>query len=156
MVVIFCLLKLPIFFIQSIVTAQFTHVQNAILVVEFLLLPLQVIDYQDVISHRLITESRLTLALCYFLSLFSLCRGLRNIIRLAIKRIDSSEWENIPVPSRQADKFSLFGLALDYAYKMKLKSFCSVRAMVALNLHNYASGRNPWGQLKPEYLEKVC
>ncbi|KAK3123109.1 hypothetical protein QOZ80_8AG0624060 [Eleusine coracana subsp. coracana] len=56
-------------------------------------------------------------------------RGLRNIIRLTIKRVDSSEWENIPVPS-------------------------SVRAIVALNLHNYASGRNPWGHLKPEYLEK--
>ncbi|XP_062192323.1 diacylglycerol kinase 4-like [Phragmites australis] len=56
-------------------------------------------------------------------------RGLRSIIRLAIKKMDSSEWENIPVPS-------------------------SVRAIVALNLHNYASGRNPWGNLKPEYLEK--
>ncbi|XP_008662694.2 diacylglycerol kinase 4 [Zea mays] len=56
-------------------------------------------------------------------------RGLRNIICLSIKRMDSSEWENIPVPS-------------------------SVRAIVALNLHNYASGRNPWGNLKPEYLEK--
>lgn len=31
----------------------------------------------------------------------------------------------------------------------------SVRSIVALNLHNYASGRNPWGKLKPEYLEKV-
>lgn len=56
-------------------------------------------------------------------------RGLTNIIRLSIKKLDSSEWENIPVPS-------------------------SVRAIVALNLHNYASGRNPWGNLKPEYLEK--
>ncbi|WVZ94287.1 hypothetical protein U9M48_040193 [Paspalum notatum var. saurae] len=56
-------------------------------------------------------------------------RGLRNIICLSIKRMDSSEWESIPVPS-------------------------SVRAIVALNLHNYASGRNPWGNLKPEYLEK--
>ncbi|XP_066330191.1 diacylglycerol kinase 4-like isoform X2 [Miscanthus floridulus] len=58
-------------------------------------------------------------------------RGLRNVLCLSIKRMDSSEWENIPVPS-------------------------SVRAIVALNLHNYASGRNPWGNLKPEYLEKVC
>lgn len=56
-------------------------------------------------------------------------RGLTNIIRLSIKKMDSSEWEHIPVPS-------------------------SVRAIVALNLHNYASGRNPWGNLKPEYLEK--
>uniref|UniRef100_A0A0D9X5U0 Diacylglycerol kinase n=1 Tax=Leersia perrieri TaxID=77586 RepID=A0A0D9X5U0_9ORYZ len=47
-------------------------------------------------------------------------RGLRNIIRLSIKKMDSSD----------------------------------VRAIVALNLHNYASGRNPWGNLKPEYLEK--
>lgn len=31
----------------------------------------------------------------------------------------------------------------------------SVRAVVALNLHSYGSGRNPWGNLKPEYLEKV-
>ncbi|XP_022755382.1 diacylglycerol kinase 7-like isoform X3 [Durio zibethinus] len=30
----------------------------------------------------------------------------------------------------------------------------SVRAVVALNLHNYGSGRNPWGNPKPEYLEK--
>ncbi|KVH87656.1 ATP-NAD kinase-like domain-containing protein [Cynara cardunculus var. scolymus] len=30
----------------------------------------------------------------------------------------------------------------------------SVRSVVALNLHSYASGRNPWGNLKPEYLEK--
>ncbi|KAF8400406.1 hypothetical protein HHK36_013704 [Tetracentron sinense] len=30
----------------------------------------------------------------------------------------------------------------------------SVRAIVALNLHNYGSGRNPWGNLKPDYLEK--
>ncbi|XP_047073391.1 diacylglycerol kinase 4-like [Lolium rigidum] len=56
-------------------------------------------------------------------------RGLTNIIRLSVKKMDSSEWEHIPVPS-------------------------SVRAIVALNLHNYASGRNPWGTLKPEYLEK--
>ncbi len=31
----------------------------------------------------------------------------------------------------------------------------SVRAIVALNLHSYGSGRNPWGNLKPDYLEKV-
>ncbi|GJY34728.1 diacylglycerol kinase 4-like protein [Tanacetum coccineum] len=29
-----------------------------------------------------------------------------------------------------------------------------LRSRVALNLHSYASGRNPWGNLKPEYLEK--
>ncbi|CAM0911325.1 unnamed protein product [Alopecurus aequalis] len=60
-------------------------------------------------------------------------RGLTNIIRLSIKKMDSSEWEHIPVPS-------------------------SVRAIVALNLHNYASGKNPWGNLKPGYLEKerIC
>ncbi|KAG7023409.1 Diacylglycerol kinase 7, partial [Cucurbita argyrosperma subsp. argyrosperma] len=31
---------------------------------------------------------------------------------------------------------------------------CSVRSIVTLNLHNYASGRNPWGKPKPQYLEK--
>jgi len=31
----------------------------------------------------------------------------------------------------------------------------SVRAVVALNLHSYGSGRNPWGNLKQDYLEKV-
>lgn len=31
----------------------------------------------------------------------------------------------------------------------------SVRAIVALNLHNYGSGRNPWGSPKRQYLEKV-
>ncbi|MBA0681086.1 hypothetical protein Goari_012744 [Gossypium aridum] len=30
----------------------------------------------------------------------------------------------------------------------------SVRAIVALNLHSYGSGRNPWGNLKPDYLQK--
>ncbi|XP_010913616.2 diacylglycerol kinase 4 isoform X3 [Elaeis guineensis] len=56
-------------------------------------------------------------------------RGLRNILRLSIKKVNCSEWEQIPVPP-------------------------SVRAIVALNLHSYGSGRNPWGNLKPEYLEK--
>ncbi|XP_042431127.1 diacylglycerol kinase 4-like [Zingiber officinale] len=56
-------------------------------------------------------------------------RGLKHILRLSVKRINCLEWEQIPVPS-------------------------SVRAIVMLNLHNYASGRNPWGNLKPEYLEK--
>lgn len=31
----------------------------------------------------------------------------------------------------------------------------SVRSIVALNLPSYGSGRNPWGNLKQEYLEKV-
>ncbi|XP_010259747.1 PREDICTED: diacylglycerol kinase 4-like isoform X2 [Nelumbo nucifera] len=56
-------------------------------------------------------------------------RGLKNILRLHIKKVNCSEWENVQVPS-------------------------SVRAIVALNLHNYGSGRNPWGHLKPEYMEK--
>ncbi|OEL24668.1 Diacylglycerol kinase 7 [Dichanthelium oligosanthes] len=30
----------------------------------------------------------------------------------------------------------------------------SVRSLVVLNLYNYGSGRHPWGDLKPEYLEK--
>lgn len=32
---------------------------------------------------------------------------------------------------------------------------CSVRSLVCLNLYNYGSGRHPWGDLKPDYLEKV-
>ncbi|XWS73187.1 hypothetical protein CRYUN_Cryun02cG0104600 [Craigia yunnanensis] len=56
-------------------------------------------------------------------------RELKNILRIHIKRVNCSQWEQIPVPK-------------------------SVRAIVALNLHNYGSGRNPWGNLKPEYLEK--
>ncbi|CAL9082864.1 unnamed protein product [Musa acuminata var. zebrina] len=56
-------------------------------------------------------------------------RGLKNILHLSIKKVNCSEWEQILVPS-------------------------SVRAIVALNLHSYGSGRNPWGNLKPEYLEK--
>ncbi|XVF47759.1 hypothetical protein PTKIN_Ptkin03bG0136400 [Pterospermum kingtungense] len=56
-------------------------------------------------------------------------RELKNILRIYIKRVNCSEWEQIPVPK-------------------------SVRAIVALNLHNYGSGRNPWGNLKPDYLEK--
>ncbi|KAH7674860.1 Diacylglycerol kinase (ATP) protein [Dioscorea alata] len=56
-------------------------------------------------------------------------RGLKNIMQLSIKRANCSNWEQIPVPS-------------------------DVRSLVALNLHNYGSGRNPWGHPKPEYLEK--
>ncbi|KAI4335464.1 hypothetical protein L6164_014108 [Bauhinia variegata] len=56
-------------------------------------------------------------------------RGLKNIMRMHVKKVNCSEWEQVPVPS-------------------------SVRAIVALNLHSYGSGRNPWGHLKPEYLEK--
>ncbi|WCJ42415.1 diacylglycerol kinase 3 [Euphorbia peplus] len=56
-------------------------------------------------------------------------RGLKNIVRMHIKKVNCSEWEPIPVPK-------------------------SVRAIVILNLHNYGSGRNPWGSPKPEYLEK--
>ncbi|KAG0461658.1 hypothetical protein HPP92_021955 [Vanilla planifolia] len=56
-------------------------------------------------------------------------RGLNNILRLSIKKINVSNWEHIRVPS-------------------------SVRAIVALNLHSYGSGRNPWGSPKPEYLLK--
>ncbi|XP_062077788.1 diacylglycerol kinase 3-like isoform X2 [Humulus lupulus] len=58
-----------------------------------------------------------------------LIRGLTNILRLHVKKVNCSEWEQITVPS-------------------------SVRAIVALNLHNYGSGRHPWGNLKPDYLEK--
>ncbi|CAM0943572.1 unnamed protein product [Alopecurus aequalis] len=56
-------------------------------------------------------------------------RGLRNILRLYIKRANCSEWELVQMPS-------------------------SVRSLVVLNLYNYGSGRHPWGDLKPEYLEK--
>ncbi|XP_023746876.1 diacylglycerol kinase 4 [Lactuca sativa] len=56
-------------------------------------------------------------------------RGLNNILRMHIKRLNNPTWELIPLPS-------------------------SIRSIVALNLHSYASGRNPWGNLKPEYLEK--
>ncbi|KAJ0962226.1 hypothetical protein J5N97_030054 [Dioscorea zingiberensis] len=56
-------------------------------------------------------------------------RGLKNILRLYIKKANCADWEQIQVPK-------------------------SVRAIVVLNLHNYGSGRNPWGNPKPEYLEK--
>ncbi|XP_047330461.1 diacylglycerol kinase 7-like [Impatiens glandulifera] len=56
-------------------------------------------------------------------------RGLRNIVKIFIKKLNCSTWEYIEIPS-------------------------SVRSIVALNLNNYASGRNPWGYLKPEYMEK--
>ncbi|XP_026402117.1 diacylglycerol kinase 7-like [Papaver somniferum] len=56
-------------------------------------------------------------------------RGLKNIVRLYIKKVNCSDWEQVRVPS-------------------------SVRSIVCLNLHNYGGGRNPWGNLKPQYLEK--
>lgn len=56
-------------------------------------------------------------------------RGLKNILRLSIKKANCSEWEQVKMPS-------------------------SVRSLVVLNLYNYGSGRHPWGDLRPEYLEK--
>ncbi|CAA2958085.1 diacylglycerol kinase 7-like, partial [Olea europaea subsp. europaea] len=56
-------------------------------------------------------------------------RGLNNILRIYVKKVNSPEWVQIPIPS-------------------------SVRSVVTLNLPSYGSGRNPWGTLKPEYLEK--
>lgn len=56
-------------------------------------------------------------------------RGLKNILRIHIKKVNCSDWEQIPIPG-------------------------SVRSVVALNLPSYGSGRNPWGHLKPDYLEK--
>lgn len=56
-------------------------------------------------------------------------RGLNNILQMHIKKQSCSDWEILRIPS-------------------------SVRAVVALNLHNYASGRNPWGHPRPDYLEK--
>ncbi|XP_074372102.1 diacylglycerol kinase 4-like isoform X2 [Apium graveolens] len=56
-------------------------------------------------------------------------RGLNNILRMHIKTLNCSDWKQVPLPS-------------------------SIRALVALNLQNYASGRNPWGNLKPDYMEK--
>ncbi|PKA65444.1 Diacylglycerol kinase 7 [Apostasia shenzhenica] len=56
-------------------------------------------------------------------------RGLRNILRLYVKRANCSEWEKVEIPK-------------------------SVRSLVFLNLHSYGSGRNPWGHPNPEYLEK--
>ncbi|CAN1329630.1 Diacylglycerol kinase 7 [Linum perenne] len=56
-------------------------------------------------------------------------RGLKNVLRMHIKKVNCSEWEQIPVPK-------------------------SVRAIVCLNLHNYGSGRNPWGKPTAGYMEK--
>ncbi|XP_047941702.1 diacylglycerol kinase 7-like isoform X2 [Salvia hispanica] len=56
-------------------------------------------------------------------------RSLKNILRIHIKKVNHLKWEQIPVPS-------------------------SVRSIVVLNLPSYGSGRNPWGKLKPDYLEK--
>ncbi|GJW31135.1 ABC transporter E family member 2 [Tanacetum coccineum] len=55
--------------------------------------------------------------------------GLKNILRLHVKRLNNSEWELVPIPS-------------------------SVLSIIALNLHSYASGSNPWGKMKPDYMEK--
>ncbi|KAG6414430.1 hypothetical protein SASPL_127152 [Salvia splendens] len=57
-------------------------------------------------------------------------RSLKNILRIHIKKVNHLKWEQIPVPS-------------------------SVRSIVVLNLPSYGSGRNPWGKLKPDYLEKA-
>ncbi|KAH0867145.1 hypothetical protein HID58_074167, partial [Brassica napus] len=56
-------------------------------------------------------------------------RGLRNILKIHIKKVNCSQWEEIAVPR-------------------------NVRSVVALNLQSYGSGSHPWGNLKPDYLEK--
>ncbi|GAB2224955.1 hypothetical protein Droror1_Dr00005736 [Drosera rotundifolia] len=56
-------------------------------------------------------------------------RGLKDILRIHIKRLNCVKWEQINVPP-------------------------NVRSIVCLNLPNYASGRNPWGNLTTEYLER--
>jgi hypothetical protein len=35
-----------------------------------------------------------------YLKTFSPCRGLKNILRMHVKKVNCSEWEQIPVPSR--------------------------------------------------------
>ncbi|PPD81636.1 hypothetical protein GOBAR_DD21439 [Gossypium barbadense] len=64
-----------------------------------------------------------------YFSIGMVSQGLNNILSIHIKRKNSSKWEPIEIPR-------------------------SVRAIVALNLHSYGSGRNPWGNLKPDYLQK--
>lgn len=56
-------------------------------------------------------------------------KALGSVLKIRIKKMNSTEWERIKVPP-------------------------DVRAIVALNLHNYGSGRQPWGTLSPDYLEK--
>lgn len=146
-------------------------------------------------------------------------RGLKNILRMHVKKINCSEWEQVLVPTRYISsnkfhkyvltcilssvskltslplgfyhilvfnngyvflphsKFKLFFFFSEFKVLIayisvikfvlmvslevclilnKVMSFVfSVRAIVALNLHSYGSGRNPWGNLTPEYLEKV-
>ncbi|KAM0939239.1 putative diacylglycerol kinase (ATP) [Dioscorea sansibarensis] len=57
-------------------------------------------------------------------------RELKNIMKLYMKRTDDyTDWEPIKVPS-------------------------DVRSIVALNLHNYGGGRNPWGHPTDENLDE--
>ncbi|KAG6508220.1 hypothetical protein ZIOFF_033592 [Zingiber officinale] len=57
-------------------------------------------------------------------------RGLKNILSLHVKKVNSKEWEKIPIPT-------------------------SVRSLVLLNLDSYGSGRHPWGHPSPKYLDQV-
>ncbi|KAK8501262.1 hypothetical protein V6N12_008282 [Hibiscus sabdariffa] len=69
----------------------------------------------------------------------SACSVNQQVYFLSVHLIVS--WEEV-FPEFHAESVSL-----------SLNGIC-VRAIIALNLHNYGSGRNPWGDLKPEYLEK--
>jgi len=52
--------------------------------------------------------------------------------------------------------FLILHVAIFFIINLYMCVLCSsVRAIVALNLHNYGSGRNPWGSPKRQYLEKV-
>lgn len=94
-------------------------------------------------------------------------RGLKNILRMHVKKVNCSEWEQIPVPARYTSDniiYALYYFLLSWISHILIFMLhlidvilfdSSVRAIVVLNLHNYGSGRNPWGNLRPEYLEKV-
>lgn len=56
-------------------------------------------------------------------------RGLRNVMRLQVRRDPGGEWEPVDLPQ-------------------------NVRAVIMLNLQSYASGRNPWGYPNDEYNKK--
>lgn len=56
-------------------------------------------------------------------------RTIQTVAKVNVKRNDSDDWEEIPIPPQ-------------------------VRALVLLNLQSYAGGRNPWGMPNSEELKK--
>ena len=86
-----------------------------------------------------------------FMQCFEVFSTIGNLLALASTQYDAIEVWLSSLNSRRGD-FCFLTISI---YLIVWIISCSVRSLVALNLNNYGSGRHPWGNLSPEYMEKV-